>query len=101
MVLFDEESLLHQLYKARYFHDCDFMEAKLGHAPSYTWKGIWETRRLLNEGCRWRVGDGRSIHIITDNWILGFGKLNRAQSMISTIQLDEKVITLINTKRRC
>lgn len=58
-VLIDETALLHKLYKAKYFPDRDFMDATLGHTPSYTWLGNREARFLLKEGIRWRVGDGK------------------------------------------
>lgn len=52
-VLTNESSLLHQIYKAKYFSHTTFMESKLRHAPSYTWRGIWETKSLLKKGFRW------------------------------------------------
>lgn len=51
------------------------MSAKLGHDPSYCWKDIFETTKLLKEGCHWRVEDGKSINIWNDYWVPGFRKL--------------------------
>lgn len=47
--LFDKSTLLHQIYKEKYFPDCEFVEAKLGHALSYTWCGITEAMHVVDE----------------------------------------------------
>jgi hypothetical protein len=36
------ESLITKLFKARYFPNCDFVEANIGHNPSYVWRSIWK-----------------------------------------------------------
>ena len=33
----DTQSLFFRVYKARYFPNCSFMEAALGHNPSFVW----------------------------------------------------------------
>lgn len=50
----EEYSLLHRIFKANYFPSSNFKESKLGAAPSYVWRGIWEAKSLLLKGCRWR-----------------------------------------------
>lgn len=65
----DETSLLHKVSKARYFLNGPFLDAKLDKVASYTWKGIWEARIILKEGCRWHGGDGKSVDIRADYWI--------------------------------
>ncbi|XP_035545068.1 uncharacterized protein LOC118348173 [Juglans regia] len=47
------------------------MKAGLGRNPSFTWRGIWEARKWLEAGCRWRIGNGRTVHIWQDQWIPG------------------------------
>jgi hypothetical protein len=37
-------SLVAKLYKARYFPNSSLFESKLGHNPSYAWRGIWKAR---------------------------------------------------------
>ncbi|KAG6687414.1 hypothetical protein I3842_11G070100 [Carya illinoinensis] len=65
-IMNETSSLLHRIYKSKYFLNSSIQEAQLGNAPSYAWRGIWESIRLLMKGCKWRVGDGESINIWTD-----------------------------------
>ncbi|KAA3467017.1 RNA-directed DNA polymerase reverse transcriptase family protein [Gossypium australe] len=39
--------LFAKVMKAKYYSNIDFMNAKLGSYPSYTWSRIWTSRRLL------------------------------------------------------
>ncbi|KAA3470644.1 reverse transcriptase [Gossypium australe] len=63
-------SLLVQALKAKYYPVCDFLHALLGTYPSYLWKSIWVAKGLLHLGFGWRVGDGASIRVWDDVWIL-------------------------------
>ncbi|KAF5458601.1 hypothetical protein F2P56_022622 [Juglans regia] len=74
-LLQDDSSLLHRLQKVKYFPHSSFMIASLGKCPSYTWRGIWEARKLLEAGCRWRIGNGKSVDIWKDTWIPGHTSL--------------------------
>jgi hypothetical protein len=49
-------SLVAKIYKARYFPNSSLFDSKLGHNPSYVWRGIWKARQILMHGCRWRIG---------------------------------------------
>jgi hypothetical protein len=62
-------SLVARLYKARYFPNCSLFEAKIGHNPSFAWRGIWKARQILIHGCRWRIGNGTSINIMSQPWL--------------------------------
>ncbi|XP_037480834.1 uncharacterized protein LOC119358354 [Triticum dicoccoides] len=55
--------------KGRYFPDGDFWNSKCPRAASYTWRSIMYGKELLRRGLLWRVGDGKQISIIRDNWI--------------------------------
>ncbi|XP_042950136.1 uncharacterized mitochondrial protein AtMg00310-like [Carya illinoinensis] len=68
-IMTEEISLLHKVFKANYFPQTRFCDAKLGSSPSYVWKGIWEPKRNLLRGCRWRVGDEKAINIWSDYWL--------------------------------
>lgn len=37
--------------------------------PSFTPRGIWVARSLINTGLRWRIGDGEKVCIWEDRWI--------------------------------
>lgn len=62
-------SLFYKVYKAKYFPECDFVEANLGSQPSYAWRSIMATQSLVRRGMRWQVGDGERIHIWKDKLI--------------------------------
>lgn len=50
------ESLVARVYKARYFADSDFLHSSLGNNPSFVWRSIFEAKKVVAEGCRWRLG---------------------------------------------
>ena len=51
------------MYKARYFPNRDILNASLGNTPSYAWRSICKSIEIIQEGTRWRVGNGKTIHI--------------------------------------
>ncbi|KAG8472055.1 hypothetical protein CXB51_036938 [Gossypium anomalum] len=59
--------------KAKYFSKGEFMSARIGPYPSYTWRSIWGARRLLEEGLGWRIGNGKNVDIWNDAWLPGVG----------------------------
>ncbi|OMO64624.1 reverse transcriptase [Corchorus capsularis] len=63
------DSLCYRIMKAKYFWGSDFMRAKLGTNPSFIWRSLLAGRRVLEEGSRWRVGDGASILALKEKWI--------------------------------
>lgn len=63
------ESLVGQLYKARYFLDGHFLSAKLGYYPSYLWHSLMATQEVLKIGARRRVGNGLDINIMGEPWL--------------------------------
>ncbi|XP_061993843.1 uncharacterized protein LOC133711764 [Rosa rugosa] len=63
------DSLIAQVYKARYFPNGTFWEAELGDSPSFSWRSILNGRPTLQAGTRWRVGDGSQINIWQHQWI--------------------------------
>ncbi|XP_075650028.1 uncharacterized protein LOC142620554 [Castanea sativa] len=48
---------------------CDFVEASLGNNPSFSWRSIMSAQKLVRGGIRWRVGNGKDIHIWGDKWL--------------------------------
>ncbi|KAL0312576.1 UNVERIFIED_CONTAM: hypothetical protein Sradi_5656900 [Sesamum radiatum] len=61
--------LLSQILKSRYFPKCDFLQAKNGYNPSFTWRSIWEGRSTLEAGLRWKIGNGKNVLVWGDKWI--------------------------------
>ncbi|GMI86859.1 hypothetical protein HRI_002355200 [Hibiscus trionum] len=88
--------LLARVLKAKYYPNDDFMTARLGTYPSYTWKSIWCSRGLLEKGLGWRVGNGISINIWQDAWVAGPG--NGKISPPATQQDICRVADLINSE---
>ncbi|PNX96207.1 hypothetical protein L195_g019409, partial [Trifolium pratense] len=37
--------------------------------PSFTWRSIWKSKQVLVHGCRWRIGDERSIKVMNEQWL--------------------------------
>uniref|UniRef100_A0A7N2M9L9 Reverse transcriptase n=1 Tax=Quercus lobata TaxID=97700 RepID=A0A7N2M9L9_QUELO len=62
-------SLFYQVYKARYFPRCSFMDAKLGHNPSFVWRSLLGAGDVLRVGSMWKIGDGQSIKITINKWL--------------------------------
>lgn len=63
------ESLVARVYKAKYYANTEFMEAKLGSSPSFIWRSIMEARRVISSGSSWRIGRGNDIKIIGQPWL--------------------------------
>lgn len=94
----NSHSLSTQIYKARYYKDTSFMEAKLGGSPSFIWRSLLEARDVILAGARWRVGTGELISIVGQPW-LG----TKGDAFVSTSSpsiRNEKVSSLMCTGTR-
>ncbi|KAA3485636.1 reverse transcriptase [Gossypium australe] len=49
------DTLVSQVFKAKYFPDCHFLDSQLGNSGSYVWKSIWATKATLEKGAIWKV----------------------------------------------
>lgn len=65
-------SLLARLLRARYYPSSTFLNARVGHCPSYTWRSLLRGRDILERGSVWMVGNGSCIDLEHDNWIPKF-----------------------------
>jgi len=74
-LLNDPSSLLSHILKAKYFPRRDFLDAGIGHNPSYTWKSIWSSQNLINLGYRWKIGDCSQIKVWSSPWIRSLSTL--------------------------
>ena len=68
-LLSNPTSLVAHIYKAKYYPYGDVLRAKLGSNPPYTWRSIFSSLEVIRRGSRWRVGNGKLIHIWEDKWL--------------------------------
>ena len=68
-ILTNPTSLIARVLKARYFPSGDIFSATLGSNPSYSWQRIFNSVEVIRKGTRWRVGNGKQIHIWDDKWL--------------------------------
>ena len=68
-ILSNPNSLSHKVLKAKYFAESNFMEAQLGHKPSYTWRSLMAAKEVIGKGLRWNIGNGRKVNIWADRWV--------------------------------
>ncbi|KAL4273917.1 hypothetical protein GQ457_13G010390 [Hibiscus cannabinus] len=94
-ILTNPTCLLARVLKARYYPIGNFLNARLGSYPSYTWRSIYSARGLLEHGLGWRVGDGQSIDIWSEAWITGTSS-GRVESSVTNGQFF-RVVDLIET----
>lgn len=59
----NENSLLHRVFKAKYFPNYSLFEANLGSNHSFTWLGIWEARCWLEKECLWRIENEKNVRV--------------------------------------
>ncbi|CAN6579645.1 unnamed protein product [Malus baccata var. baccata] len=64
----NSSNLLATVLRDKYHPGKSFKEAGRGKNTSWGWKGIFEARKVLQNGIRWRVGNGDCINIREDLW---------------------------------
>ena len=68
-LLSNPTSLAAKVYKARYYLDSTFLDAKLKANPSYVWRSIMGVQNLIHTGTKWRIGTGEKVRIWQDPWL--------------------------------
>lgn len=63
------EKLVSRIYKARYYPQGNFLNAKIGSNPSFIWWSFHESQSVIRKGIGCRVGNGMSINIKDDPWL--------------------------------
>ena len=48
----NQDTMIFKVFKAKYFPNKDFLDAKLGHSPSYVWLSIHTSQVFLKEGVK-------------------------------------------------
>ena len=71
-ILSNPNSLVARVLKDRYVPMSYVLNAKLGNSLSYSWRSIHKhhsSLEVIRKGTRWRVGNGKLIHIWEDKWL--------------------------------
>ncbi|XP_074326550.1 uncharacterized protein LOC141664498 [Apium graveolens] len=63
------DSLVARIYKARYYVEGGFLNAKLGINPSFIWRSLLAAQELLKQGLGCRVGNNEMVSIMNDPWL--------------------------------
>lgn len=92
--IYNLESLVAKVFKARYFPNCSFFEATRGHNPSYCWRSILAAQELLKKGCAIKIGNGRTTSIWKDSWLADPADQRVVTPVIPELE-DAKVISLM------
>lgn len=69
-------SLLARVFKAKYFRNSDFIDAKSYQTSSYAWRSIIQTQPLIRRGLKWVIGNGEQVRVWKDRWISGCSDLS-------------------------
>ena len=65
----NQNSLFHQVFKAKYFANDTFLDAQLGKRPSFAWRSIMAAKDVILEGTRWNIGNGAKVRVWEDKWM--------------------------------
>ncbi|KAM0975840.1 hypothetical protein EV1_018573 [Malus domestica] len=57
------------ILKARYFPNCDFLQATRGSHLSWVWVSLLEGRKMMENGALWQIGNGETVKAWNDNWL--------------------------------
>ena len=90
----DKSSLFYKVFKAKYFPRGSIFEAT-SSSKSYAWQNILRPRHLIEEGAKWRLGDGQSIRIFIDKWLpSGDGKISSSSGELHSKAIVSKLINM-------
>ena len=98
-LIHDKNSLFYRVFKLKYFPNGNIFDAKQS-SGSFVWKSILRARKVISMGAKWRIEDGLSISVFSDNWIPGaLGR--RVISSALAVDANMKVVDLIDTGMGC
>ena len=92
-------SLIHRVFKVKYFAGIPFKEIQLGNWPSYAWRSIMAAKNIIVKNSRWTTGNGKRVHILEDRWLPTPESFKVVSSRGSHTEL-EMVLSLIDIERR-
>lgn len=99
-LLHDKTSLFYRVFKAKFFPNCTIMEAANPNSASYAWRSILRGREVIKQGAIWRIGDGKTVEIWGDRWLL----VKHSPRIVSPrvdVLADSKVSKLMDQDRGC
>lgn len=90
-LLDNPDSLVAQVFKARYYKHSNIIDATISNNPSFVWRSLMWSREELDFRTLWKVGNGRRIHSRNDAWIpsLAAEKITSNVSYDSNCQVEE------------
>ena len=62
-------SLVARVLKERYYLRGSFLDASIGHNPSFSWRTILASQFLIKRGVKWRIEDGSKVKVFADPWL--------------------------------
>ena len=65
----NQNTLFHQVFKAKYFENSTFLEVELGKRLFFAWRSNMAAKNVVAEGTRWCVGNGNKIRLWEDKWL--------------------------------
>jgi hypothetical protein len=65
----NHDTILSQVFKAKYYPKEGFLDAKLGNNPSYVWRSINASQVIVKRGLRWKLGSGAKVHVWKQPWL--------------------------------
>ncbi|XP_074300282.1 uncharacterized protein LOC141631521 [Silene latifolia] len=86
-------SLLSKITRSKYQKDFPIPHKISKYsAASFGWKGIVKSTFLLRDGIAWKFGNGRSIDLKNDAWVLGNKPFFKSQTQAQTISFDDLLL---------
>ena len=89
------DSLCFRVFKTRFFPNCSILEVKDSITRSYTWKSLLSAKDVIRKGMVWRIGNGISVRIKEDKWLL-VKPSSLIISPLPSLPPDKKVSSLIS-----
>ena len=74
------QSLMAKVFKSRYFKASNPLNAPLGTRPSFSWRSIHTAQKLIQQGARVVIGNGKNTRVWSERW-LGASPATMVQSM--------------------
>ena len=95
-----QNSLVYHVFKAKYFPNCDFVEASLGNNPSYVWRSLMAAQKLVQHGLRWQIDNGFNVQVWKDKWLPSSSTYKVVSPRLNS-PADLRVSKLIDSDNRC